>query len=285
MKEYEISQEQLYKLYITDNRSREEIADLCSLSNNRIKYLLKLYHIHKPKYLCNRLIAESNKGQVRSSNTRQNISTSLKGRKPWNRGLTKTTDVRVAKYSKSNSGRKRTFEQRENISVNTRKAMAGLPAEVKNKIKQAVISANKNRVYSKKDRDKKSEIARRLWENPEYANKCSNSIYGNKSYYKGIRFMSDIEKKYAQKLDKLGIKYETQPGPFKYLYSKDNKYHNYYPDFYLPKQGIYLEIKYKKNDFSVDTKVQDKLEGMAKLGLKCLLLDKKDLYNLDAVIG
>lgn len=283
MKEYEISQEQLYKLYITDNKSREEIADLCSLSNNRIKYLLKLYHIHKPKYLRNRLIAESNKGKVRSSNTRQNISTSLKGRKPWNRGLTKTTDVRVAKYSKSNSGRKRTFEQRENISVNTRKAMAGLPAEVKNKIKQAVISANKNRVYSKENRDKKSEIARRLWENPEYAKKCSNSIYGTKSHYKGIMFMSKIEMKYAEKLDELNIEYETQPGPFKYKSSKDNKLHNYYPDFYLPKEDLYLEIKYLK-DLN-DTRVIDKLNGMKSLGLKCILLDKKNLNNLDAVIG
>lgn len=197
----------------------------------------------------------------------------------WNKGLNKYNDERVAKYSMTNSGKRRTKEQRALISKKTREAMKSI------EVSKAISESNRKRVYSKKDRDNKSEIARRLWENPEYAKKCSNSIYGNKSYYKGIRFMSDIEKKYAQKLDELGIKYETQPGPFKYLYSKDNKYHNYYPDFYLPKQGIYLEIKYKKNDFSVDTKVQDKLEGIAKLGLKCLLLDKKDLYNLDAVIG
>lgn len=279
MKLQEIDKNKLYQLYIIENKSREDIYSITGVSCNRIKYLLKINNITKSRSLHNSVISRSNKGKTRNIETKKNISNSLKGKTAWNKGLTKETDIRVNRYSNSNLGKRRTKEQRALISKKTREAMKSI------EISKAISESNRKRVYSKKDRDKKSEIARRLWENPEYAAKCHNSKFGNKSYYKGIRFMSDIEKKYAQKLDELGIKYETQPGPFKYLYSKDNKYHNYYPDFYLPKQGIYLEIKYKKNDFSVDTKVQDKLEGMAKLGLKCLLLDKKDLYNLDAVIG
>ena len=279
MKLQEIDKNKLYQLYIIENKSREDISIITGVSCNRIKYLLKINNITKGRSLHNSVISRSNKGKTRSIETKKNISNSLKGKTAWNKGLTKETDIRVNRYSNSNLGKKRTNTQRDLISKRTKEAMKSI------EMSKIISESNRKRVYSKKDRDKKSEIARRLWENPEYAKKCSNSIYGNKSYYKGIRFMSDIEKKCAQKLDELGIKYETQPGPFKYLYSKDNKYHNYYPDFYLPKRGIYLEVKYLKSRSYKDTKVQDKLEGMAKLGLKCLLLDKKDLYNLDAVIG
>lgn len=195
----------------------------------------------------------------------------------WNKGLNKYNDERVAKYSMTNSGKRRTKEQRALISKKTREAMKNP------EISKAIANSNKNRVYSKENRERKSEVARKLWENKGYAEKCNNSIYGTKSHYKGIMFMSKVEMKYAEKLDELNIEYETQPGPFKYKSSKDNKLHNYYPDFYLPKEDLYLEIKYLK-DLN-DTRVIDKLNGMKSLGLKCILLDKKNLNNLDAVIG
>ena len=196
---------------------------------------------------------------------------------PWNKGLTKESDSRVAKYSMLNKGKKRTVEQKLLISKKTKEAMNNI--DVKNKI----ILNNKTRIYTDEQRKRRSINAIKLWNNPEYAAKCHNSKFGNKPIYNNIKFMSDTEMMFAKELDKLSLKYVYQPCHIKYLNFIDNKYHNYYPDFYIPKYNLYLEVKYNKN-YTYDSRLQFKLDGMKKLNLVCILVDRKDLSNLLSII-
>lgn len=223
--------------------------------------------------------ANLSRGRKQSQETRTKISKSKKGTTAWNKGLTRETDLRVEKYSKSKEGKKRTLEQRIRISERTKEGMNN-PI-----VKSKISKANRSRVYTKEQKEKRSLISRNLWKNPNYANKCSNPRYGNKPVYNGTRFMSDTEMLFAKKLDELNIKYKYQAGPFKYLKRRDNKYHNYYPDFYLLEYDLYLEIKYRKNYlYGLDDVLEDKLEGMKQLNLKCIILDRRDLKDLDIII-
>lgn len=283
MKTMEISKEQLYQLYIIENKSREEVAHFTNLSDNRIKYLLKLYKLRKSKNFHYKLISKANTGKKRSSLTRINISNSKKGHIPWNKGLTKETDIRVTKYVYSNKGRKRTKEQRELISRRTKEAMQNI--EIKTKISKTISESNKRRVYTKEQREIRSKNSRQLWSNKEYANKCSNSKFGNKPLYKGIKMDSDTEMLFAKACDELNIKWIYHPGVFKYILRKDNKEHNYYPDFYLKDFNLYIETKYRKNYlYGNDEQMEDKLNGMKKLKLKCIILDRRDFKNLDQIL-
>lgn len=67
----------------------------------------------------------------------------------------------------------------------------------------------------------------------------SNIKYTNskKSYYKNIYMRSGWEVKYAKWLDSKNIKWEYEKETFKL------KETTYTPDFYLPEQNIYVEIK------------------------------------------
>lgn len=153
--------------------------------------------------------------------------------------------------------------------------------EVKNKI----IESNKRRIYTKEQREIRSKNSRQLWNNKEYANKCSNSKFGNKPLYKGIKMDSDTEMLFAKACDELNIKQIYHPGVFKYISRKDNKEHNYYPDFYLSDFNLYIETKYRNNYlYGNDEQMEDKLNGMKKLKLKCIILDRRDFKNLDQIL-
>lgn len=226
-------------------------------------------------------ISKSITGRKLSEESKTKISQSKKGTKAWNKGLTKETSESVRKYAESNKDRKRTREQKEFISNRTKEAMNNLEV----KMSKAIIESNKNRIYGPEIRLKRSKNAIKLWENPEYAKKCKNPKFGNNPVYNGVRLDSDSEKLALEKLDSLGIEYIYQPGSFKYLSSKDNKLHNYYPDVYLVNEHLYLEIKCnKKHLYGNDINVKDKLDGMKKLGLKCLLIDRRDIKILERLI-
>ena len=278
-----INKEQLYQLYIIENKSREEVAHFTNLSNNRIKYLLSKYKIIKDKKLCNELLSKANTGKKRSILTRINISNSKKGNIPWNKGLTKYSDKRVAKYSSINCDKRRTKEQKTLISKRTKEAMNNI--EIRDKISKAVSEANKRRVYTKEQRELMSRNARKLWENKEYADKCNNPKFGNKPIYKGIKMDSDTEMLFAKVCDELNIEWIYHPKAFRYILRKDNKEHNYYPDFYLKNFNLYIETKYRKNYlYGNDEQMEDKLNGMKKLGLKCIILDRRDFKVLNKVL-
>ena len=273
----EIDRNELYDLYINQNKTRQEVADIFGVSSSQIKYLVKKLNMIKPRDLFSINIGKSLIGKEVSTETKEKISKSKQNSIPWNKDLTKESDSRVAKYSMLNKGKKRTIEQKLLISKKTKEAMKNP------NIGQKIIRSNKSRVFTDEQRKRRSIISRRLWNNPEYAAKCSNPKFGNKPIYNNIKFMSDTEMMFAKELDKLSLKYVYQPCHIKYLNFIDNKYHNYYPDFYIPKYNLYLEVKYNKN-YTYDSRLQFKLDGMKKLNLVCILVDRKDLSNLLSII-
>ena len=276
----EIDRNELYDLYINQNKTRQEVADVFGVSSNQIKYLVKKLNMIKPRDLFSINIGKSLIGKEIYTETKEKISKSKQNSIPWNKGLTKESDSRVAKYSMLNKGKKGrvlTDSQRKLISKRTKEAMNNI--DVKNKI----ILNNKTRIYTDEQRKRRSINAIKLWNNPEYVAKCHNSKFGNKPIYNNIKFMSDTEMMFAKELDKLSLKYVYQPCHIKYLNFIDNKYHNYYPDFYIPKYNLYLEVKYNKN-YTYDSRLQFKLDGMKKLNLVCILVDRKDLSNLLSII-
>lgn len=96
-------------------------------------------------------------------------------------------------------------------------------------------------------------------------------LHGKKSKYKGIWMRSSWEVKYAKYLDKNKIKWQYEPKTF------DLGDMTYTPDFYLPEQNKYIEIKgwwrdNSKRKFNLFKKVysQIKIEILQKMALKNL---------------
>ncbi len=69
----------------------------------------------------------------------------------------------------------------------------------------------------------------------------SYEIKARKTNYGGVLFRSRIEARWAVFLDSLGVEYDYEP--FYEEVGNDYVYYNYMPDFYLPKQEKFIEVK------------------------------------------
>lgn len=134
----------------------------------------------------------------------------------WNKGLTKDTDERVAKYGKTNS----------------------------DKLQSGEASVwNKGTKMSQNQKDKISETQRK--NNYERVNKNTQpytTIDGDM-----VMLDSSWEVKVAKELDDAKIKW-IRPKPLKW-YDKNGWIHNYFPDFYIPDWNVYLD---PKNDWVIE---------------------------------
>ena len=65
-----------------------------------------------------------------------------------------------------------------------------------------------------------------------------SEIKAIETYYKGYRFRSRLEARWAVFFDAAGIKYEYEPEGF-----ETNEGTKYLPDIYLPEYDAYVEIK------------------------------------------
>lgn len=121
-----------------------------------------------------------------------------------------------------------------------------LPDKMKNNIRNSV----------------KTNIENNTWHNS----------FGVKSYYKDICFDSSWEVEFAKFLDDKNIKWIRPKNSFKYIF--ENSEHLYFPDFYLSKYNLYIEIKgvpgdkdYAKwNQFPEQLDIYD-MEDLYKLGI------------------
>lgn len=95
-------------------------------------------------------------------------------------------------------------------------------------------------------------------------------VYTNnkKSYYKNIYMRSGWEVKYAKWLDSKNIKWEYEKETFKL------KETTYTPDFYLPEQNIYVEIK---GFMHIDAYFKIKEFILNNPNIRYLLMTKEDL--------
>lgn len=128
------------------------------------------------------------------------------GKDAWNKGLTKQTDERVAKYAASNSS-----------SVKNRRPRGPLSEESKRKISDTI---NK-------------KVANGEWH---------TTLSKDKHFkYKGIDLHCSWELSYAKYLDANGIMWKRCDTRFRYVF--EGKNHYYTPDFYLPETDEFVEIK------------------------------------------
>ena len=63
------------------------------------------------------------------------------------------------------------------------------------------------------------------------------------TYYKGYRFRSRLEARWAVFFDAAGIKYEYEPEGFEFYNCETDTTDRYLPDFYLPQFDCYAEVK------------------------------------------
>lgn len=124
---------------------------------------------------------------------------------PWNKGLTKDTDERIAKSIETYHQNFLDGKHKSNSHKHTQ--------ETKKKLSENALKNN--------------------WE---------NHFGSHKSYeYCGIKFVSSYEVKVAEELDKNNIKW-VKPSRLSYTDTK-GKLHHYTADFYLPDYKVYLDPK------------------------------------------
>ncbi len=142
----------------------------------------------------------------RSHGDGKNFKSTKVGEKiAWNKGLTKLTSVKVAEISKKVS------------------------TTLKKKYVEGALKPNSPSIENRK---KTSE------------RQSSNNSGGRCKWYdvSGIKVQGTWERDLALKMNDLEIKW-NRPTSGLFPYTKENKQHNYTPDFFLPDYNIFLEIK------------------------------------------
>jgi len=98
--------------------------------------------------------------------------------------------------------------------------------------------------------------------------------YGNGGYYKNIWMRSSYEIAYAKWLDGKNIEWQYEPNAF------DLGNTTYTPDFYLPEDDTYIEIKgYWREDAKEKFKLFKKIYN----NIKVIVLDQKRLKEVGAL--
>ena len=146
-----------------------------------------------------------------------------KGRVPWNKGLTKDTDERVKRASEILKQKYRSGTWKIN------NPMSSMESRLK-------LSESMKAVYSKNP--------------PKVSGRCKQG------WYKGFYCRSSWELAYLLYALDNNIHIESCSKSFTYLY--EGKEHNYFPDFYLPDEDVYVEIKGYEDDKAICKREQFK---------------------------
>ena len=107
------------------------------------------------------------------------------------------------------------------------------------------ISEERSRRFLDKDyAERNSENLRRLWRNPEYVEKMKNRQCCMKDYGDGLHFRSSYEYRLARVLIDSGVDYQYEPFCIDYSFKGSDR--RYFPDFYIEKYNLVIEVKPKK---------------------------------------
>jgi len=206
---------------------------------------------------------------------------SLEGNVPWNKGLTKETNDKVAmvankntgrivspitklRSSKShkgkvpwNKGRKMDEQYRNNVIIGTRKA-AKDPNDKRHSLawRKRVSESNKKKI---------AEGCR------VGAKKCS---YVLKSGEK-VTLRSKTELNFILLLESLNVKFEYEKLRIKYI-GDDKALHLWIPDFYLQSYNLLIDTKY--GDYYKDYELINKIVAAKNEGYRVLIIDY-EIYN------
>lgn len=160
-----------------------------------------------------------------------------------NRGKTHSAETK-AKMSAASRGRKKTLEHRAAISA----GRTGIQFSDETRAKMAASA--RVRAMRLGERERRAAYGRMSGGNttkpsPDVRRKMSLAKMGHEPHwprdkrveYKGVRFRSSWEVRVAAALDELGMRWEYEPTRF------DFGDQTYRPDFYLPDEGVYWEVK------------------------------------------
>ena len=98
-----------------------------------------------------------------------------------------------------------------------------------------------------------------------------------------IVLRSFLECKTAKFLELNHIQFEYEKIEIKYLNTSDNTQRSYYPDFYLPKHNLLLEVK--PLDYQEDQTVQDKKCAAEDAGYKFLFVSNDNLIHYKSLLS
>lgn len=103
-------------------------------------------------------------------------------------------------------------------------------------------------VKERNDRVGNYSISKKAKINFNNKNRFGTVVYYDSLNNGTVRFRSKLERKFAVKLDKLGVGWVYEYKSFPYL-DEEGKRRTYTPDFYLPNSNKYIEIKgFEKSD-------------------------------------
>jgi hypothetical protein len=170
----------------------------------------------------------------------------------WNKGLTKETDARIAKYGLTHSNKMKTGE---------------------------ITPSFKGKYHSIQSRQKMSNSAN---EKNNGFIKCKYFEVFCKYENKMIKVQGSWEKRLTEILDGLNILWIKDRSK-SIKYSLDNITRNYYPDFYLPERNEFIEVKghwFKSPDGRVDDLRKMNLVISQNPNLKIIILTSiKEIEN------
>lgn len=192
-----------------------------------------------------RLCKSNPNRQTPSAQGRHTPRPDLRGKPSWNKGLTASTDNRVAN--------------------NRLKAIEGI-----SKAKQQDPTKFSGRAKSVEAEDaRKRKISSTMKSNPNAGGLRHGSGRGKKGWYNGFFCDSTYELVYV--IYNIDNKIKFKRSKLKYQYIYNNEFHNYYPDFEM-EDGSLVEVKGYYND-----KVQAKINSVMDRDITLLL--EKDLQH------
>lgn len=115
-------------------------------------------------------------------------------------------------------------------------------AKVSSETKEKLSAINKGKKWSSERKEEHSLLMQRIvLENEESYAKSNVSGRVKQKIYKGLKLKGSWEEKVAIWLDSQNIVWEYESQKFSYIF--ENKTKLYFPDFYLPEQDLFLEVK------------------------------------------
>ena len=173
-----------------------------------------------------------------------NFANYNKSGKSWNRGLTKETDERIAKSVLAYKESLKNF----NCRIGTH-----LSDKHKKSISNGMKKANLGNIR--------------------------RHSYGRSGYYNNIWFASTYELAYYIYNINNGVNIKRCKDRFDYFYN--NSYHKYTPDFYLPDEDLYIEIKgYETEKDLYKYSSVNNLKVLYFKDIEHIINYIKDLYNV-----
>lgn len=203
----------------------------------------------------------------------------------------------VAKMSKKGIANWKDKDKRSK-RVATMKRVANT-SESKEKFSRQSIETWKNPVFREKrtngirealSKDSYKELQRlnslNMWKDKNHPKKVLEG-YANSTIAKSIELglgdtklllRSSYEVIAVKHMNSLGIDFEYEEHRFSYLYG--GYYHSYYPDFYLPKYNVFIEVK--PESFEDDEINIRKLDSVISSGYNIFYVDERHLKDVES---